>query len=205
MGRFTRNAQRRLRSIAAPKMTLETPRLILRPFRERDLDRLAELTAKPDFMRFSLGVFSREQTASFLEKLIDWNRHGLPSQFAAIHRDDNCLIGYCGFFHQQVDGTDEIEIGYRLHPDYWRRGLATEAARAVRDHAFADLKLPRVISLIHPENLPSRRVAEKNGMKLEKQTVFRGFPTLVFAINREEWMAERAVGEFARTPSPGAS
>jgi ribosomal-protein-alanine N-acetyltransferase len=64
----------------------------------------------------------------------------------------------------------------------------------VRDHAFADLKLPRVISLIHPENLPSRRVAEKNGMKLEKQTVFRGFPTLVFAINRKQWMAERAVG-----------
>jgi ribosomal-protein-alanine N-acetyltransferase len=175
-------------------MTLETPRLILRPFREKDLDLLAELMANPDFMRFSLGVFSREQTASFLGKLIDWDRHGLPSQLAAIHRDDNRLIGYCGFFHQQVDGTNEIEIGYRLHPDYWGRGLATEAARAVRDHAFADLKLPRVISLIHPDNVPSRRVAEKNGMKLEKETVFRGFPTLVFAINRKQWMAERAVG-----------
>jgi RimJ/RimL family protein N-acetyltransferase len=173
---------------------LETTRLILRPFREKDLDVLAELMANPDFMRFSLGVFSREQTASFLEKVIHWDRRGLPSQFAAIHRDDNRLIGYCGFFHQQVDGTNEIEIGYRLHPDYWGRGLATEAARAVRDHAFADLKLPRVISLIHPENVPSRRVAEKNGMKLEKQTVFRGFPTLVFAINRKQWMAERTVG-----------
>jgi RimJ/RimL family protein N-acetyltransferase len=175
-------------------MTLETPRLILRPFREKDLDLLAELMANPDFMRFSLGVFSREQTASFLGKLIDWDRHGLPSQFAAIHRDDNRLIGYCGFFHQQVDGTNEIEVGYRLHPDYWGRGLATEAARVVRDHAFADLKLPRVISLIHPDNVPSRRVAEKNGMKLEKQTVFRGFPTLVFAINRKQRIAARAVG-----------
>lgn len=174
-------------------MTLETPRLILRPFREKDLDRLAELMANPDFMRFSLGVFSREQTASFLEKLIDWDHRGLPSQFAVIHRGDNRLIGYCGFFHQKVDGTNEIEIGYRLHPDYWGRGLATEAARAVRDHGFADLKLPRVISLIHPENLASRRVAEKNGMKLEKETVFRGFPTLVFATNRKQWMAECAV------------
>ena len=88
--------------------------------------------------------------------------------------------------------TDEIEIGYRLHPDYWGRGLATEAAQAVRDHAFADLKLPRVISLIHPDNLPSRRVAEKNAMKLEKETVFKGFPTQVFALSREEWLAERA-------------
>ena len=99
------------------------------------------------------------------------------------------MIGYCGFFHQEVDGTEEIEIGYRLDPDYWSGGLATEAARAVRDHAFRDLKLQRVISLIHPENAPSRRVAEKIGMKIEKETVFRGFPTLVFAIPREQWRA----------------
>ena len=104
------------------------------------------------------------------------------------------MIGYCGFFHQQVDGTEEIEIGYRFDPDYWSRGLATEAARAVRGHAFRDLKLQRVISLIHPDNAPSRRVAEKNGMKIEKKTVFRGFPTLVFAITREQWLAEDGAG-----------
>ena len=173
-------------------MILETSRLILRPFREEDIDFVAPLMANTDFMRFSLGVFAREQTVAFLDKLIDWVRRGLPSQFAFIHRNDNRLIGYCGFFHQQVDEMDEIEIGYRLNPDYWSRGLATEAARAVRDHGFRDLKLPRVISLIHPDNLPSRRVAEKNGMKIEKKTVFRGFPTLVFAITREQWLAECA-------------
>jgi RimJ/RimL family protein N-acetyltransferase len=86
----------------------------------------------------------------------------------------------------------EVEIGYRLDPAYWNRGLITEAARAVRDHAFEDLKLPRVISLIHPENIPSRRVAEKNGMKIEKEITFRGFPTLVFAITREQWLVSRA-------------
>jgi ribosomal-protein-alanine N-acetyltransferase len=171
---------------------LETPRVILRPFREEDLDLLAQLMANTDFMRFSLGVFSREQTAGFLGKVIGWECRGLPSQFAVIHRKDNRLIGYCGFFHQQVDGADEIEIGYRLHPDYWNQGLATEAAQAVRDHGFADLNLPRLISLIHPDNRPSQRVAEKNGMQREKETVFRGFPTLVFAIKREAWLAQHA-------------
>jgi len=165
---------------------LETARLILRPFHEDDVDLLAELMANPDFMRFSLGVFSREQTAAFLEKILDWNRAGLPSQFAVILRENSKLIGYCGFLHQDVDGTNQIEIAYRLHPNYWGRGLATEAAQAVRDHAFGDLNLPRVISLIHPDNLSSRRVAEKNGMNVEKKTVFRGFPTLVFAITREQ-------------------
>ena len=77
-------------------------------------------------------------------------------------------------------------IGYRLHPSYWGRGIATEAARAVRDHAFNDLRIERVISLIHPENLASRRVAEKNGMAPEKETVFRGFPAIVFGINLEK-------------------
>jgi RimJ/RimL family protein N-acetyltransferase len=71
--------------------------------------------------------------------------------------------------------------------------LATEAATAVRDHAFLDLKLPRVISLIHPDNIASRRVAEKIGMTHEKETVFRGFPTIVFAISRGVWSANYGV------------
>jgi len=182
------------RQRAVPSMEFETRRLILRSFRNEDVDFLAPLMANTDFMRFSLGVFTREQTVAFLDKLIDWERRGLPSQFAVILHSDNRLIGYCGFFHQQVDGRDEIEIGYRLDSGYWNRGLASEAAKAVRNHAFRDLHLLRVISLVHPDNLPSRRVAEKNGMKIEKKTVFRGFPTLVFTINHEQWLAEFAAG-----------
>jgi len=172
-------------------MQLETERLILRSFREEDVDVMAQLFANPDFMRFSLGVFTeRKQTVAFIEKVIAWDRAGIPSQFAVVPRGEEAVIGYCGFFHHaEVPG--EIEIGYRLDPDYWNRGLITEAARAVRDHGFADLKLPRVISLIHPENIASRRVAEKNGMKVEKEITFRGFPTLVYAITCEEWLANR--------------
>jgi ribosomal-protein-alanine N-acetyltransferase len=59
----------------------------------------------------------------------------------------------------------------------------------VRDHAFRDLNADRVISLIVPDNLPSRRVALKNGMQLEKETTFRGFQTQVFALTRAEWSA----------------
>jgi RimJ/RimL family protein N-acetyltransferase len=165
---------------------LQTPRLDLRPFAESDLDEMSALMADSDFMRFSLGVFTREQTSGFLEKVRKRDREGLPSQFAVIFRPDERLIGYCGFFLQTVDGMEEIEIGYRIHPAYWGRGIATEAARAVRDHAFNDLKLTRVISLIHPDNLASRRVAEKNGMRPEKETLFRGFPTIVFGITSQE-------------------
>jgi [ribosomal protein S5]-alanine N-acetyltransferase len=172
-------------------MVLETSRLILRSFQKKDLGRLAELMANRDVMRFSLSPYTREQTQGVLQKFLSWNQAGLPSQFAVIFRGNNDLIGYCGFLHWHLDGVDEIEIGYRLHPDYWNRGLASEAAQAVRHHAFRDLRLPKVISLIHPDNVPSRRVAEKNGMMIERETVFRGFPTQVFAITREQWLAER--------------
>src|SRR5436190_12188979 len=172
-------------------MTLETRRLILRPFREEDIDRMAQLFANPDFMRFSLGVFTeRKQTVAFVEKVMGWDRSGIPSQFAVVPRGEDMFIGYCGFFYHPEHAIEDIEIGYRLDPDYWNRGLITEAARAVRDHGFRDCKLSRVISLIHPENLPSRRVAEKNAMTVEKEITFRGFPTLVFAMTREQWLAK---------------
>ena len=95
---------------------LQTPRLILRPFVKSDLDNLSALMANADFMRFSLGVFSREQTAAFLEKVRARDRAGLPSQFAPVFRSNQKLIGFCGFFLQTVDGVEELEIAYRLDP-----------------------------------------------------------------------------------------
>jgi RimJ/RimL family protein N-acetyltransferase len=165
-------------------MVITTQRLSLRRFREDDLDGLASLMSDPDFMRFSSGTFSHDQTEAFLGKILTLDRAGTPSEFALRISGQDRLLGYCGFFQQRVDEIDEIEIGYRLEPTYWGRGLATEAARAVRDHGFNDLQLERMISLIHPENEPSRRVAEKNGMILEKETVFHGFPTQVYAIQK---------------------
>lgn len=93
--------------------------------------------ANSDFMRFSLGVYSREQTATLLEKILSWNGAGLPSQFAVTLRSNGTLVGYCGFFHQCVDEADEIEIGYRLHPDYWNQGLITKQLKRCAIMLFA--------------------------------------------------------------------
>src|SRR5207237_10704432 len=121
----------------------------------------------------TVGAMARGQTEECVDEVVGWDRDGVPSQFAMILRSSGALLGYCGFFHHEVDAKMEIEIGYRLQRDFWNRGLATEAARTVRDHGFRDLNLERVISLIHPDNQASRRVAEKNRMILEKATTFR--------------------------------
>jgi hypothetical protein len=84
----------RVSSLFLAMPTLESSRLILRPFREDDTDRMAELFAHPDFMRFSLGVYTkREQTVVFIEKVMGWDREGRPSQFALVPRDEEKLIG----------------------------------------------------------------------------------------------------------------
>jgi ribosomal-protein-alanine N-acetyltransferase len=172
--------------------TPQTPRLILRKFTPSDFERFAELMANPDVTLFSgKGVLARDEAAALFERLLAPARVGKPSQFAVIVRESGLLIGYCGFFLQIVDEVVELEIGYRLHPDYWGRGLATEAARAVRDHAFAELEVERVISIIHPDNLRSQRVAEKNGMRKEKETDFKGIDVWIYALTRAQWQAAR--------------
>jgi RimJ/RimL family protein N-acetyltransferase len=87
---------------------------------------------------------------------------------------------------QNVDAVDEIEIGYHVRRDLWSRGYATEAARACRDFGFANLGVDRLISLIRPENLASRRVAEKNGMTISKEVIKADLLHYVYAIKRDE-------------------
>ena len=143
---------------------LTTARLHLRSFKDDDFEQFAVLAANDGFMRFSgTGALDREGAAALLERIMVRTRAGRPSQFAVFEKSGDRMLGYCGFFLQEVDDAEEIEIGYRLHPDAWGRGIATEAAQAVRDHAFRDLGIERVISIIHPDNRASERVAEKNG------------------------------------------
>jgi hypothetical protein len=94
------------------------------------------------------------------------------------------LIGDCGIIVQQVEGERLYEIGYHLRRDLWHQGLATEAAIACRDWAFAHLKTERVISLIRPDNLPSQRVAERNGMTVWKEITWRGLLHKVYSVER---------------------
>ena len=156
---------------------LETERLLLREFDPEDVDALAAVLSHPETMRFYPAPLDRAGVAAWIER----NRqryadhgHGL---WAMVLRSSNEVIGDCGLTRQTVDGTDEIEIGYHVRRELWGRGYAPEAACACRDYGFARLRSDRLISLIRPENLPSRRVAEKTGLSLWKEVVWKDLPT----------------------------
>ena len=170
-------------------MTIETERLLLRRFELLDLDEFAPIMADSDVMRFSKsGPWTRERTLEFLEACqVDYSeeRWGY-GRLAVVHKADNKLIGFAGLaLFDDVDGSPEVEVGYRLHPEYWGIGLGTEAAAASRDHAFTELGMTRVISMIQPENVRSIRVAEKIGMTCEKEIEQWDLQLLVYAVSRE--------------------
>jgi ribosomal-protein-alanine N-acetyltransferase len=133
-----------------------------------DTDDLLHIFADPAVMAsFGVPPFQREQMDGWVQRNLRHQAQYGYGLFAVILLANGLLIGDCGLEHLEIAGSDETELGYDLRSAFWNQGLATEAACAVRDFAFVELKLPRLISLIRPGNGASQRVAEKIGMCLE--------------------------------------
>jgi [ribosomal protein S5]-alanine N-acetyltransferase len=103
---------------------------------------------------------------------------------ALIEKTSGKLIGHCGLLVQSVDEITELEIGYSLLPEFWNMGFASEASLHCRDYAFAYDFSESLISIISLTNLPSQRVAVKNGMRVEKQTIYNGNQVFIFRVGK---------------------
>lgn len=149
--------------------TLETARLWLRPMQENDLDSLLRVFTDPRVMAaFDAEPFDRVQMRQWLRRNLEHqDKHGF-GLFSLILKESNELIGDCGLETTEIDGGPVTELGYDLRSEVWGQGLATEAAIAVRDYALHQLGMARLVSLIRQGNTPSRRVAEKVGMRYER-------------------------------------
>jgi RimJ/RimL family protein N-acetyltransferase len=169
-------------------MIAETQRVLLRCFHVADLDAMAAVFGDPEVMRFGPGPQSREWVQGWLRGCLeDYYRKWGFGLWAVVHKSDHRVIGFCGLTRfDDIDGQPEIEIGYRLARAFWGRGLATEAAEAVRDHALGVLVLPRLVSIIDPHNEASIRVATKIGLRHEKDVLFRGNPRQLYVIHKAD-------------------
>lgn len=171
---------------------IETDRIFLRPFCIGDIEPFAKICANPKVMRY-IGDGKPISFDIVTEKILEWielyekQKYGL---MVLIEKEANKLIGFCGLIHQTVEEVEYIELGYRLDEAYWGKGIATEAAMAVRDYAFNVLYIPMLISIIHNQNHASKHVAKKVGMKLMKQTHFKNVLVDVFCLKKEEFSAQ---------------
>lgn len=170
---------------------IETPRLFLRPMRAADAPALLHIFADPAVMAsFGVGPFDRPRMDRWVaENLAHQERHGY-GLYAVYERTGGLLIGDCGLTRMELDEATEVELGYDFRSDRWGRGLATEAASAVRDHAFGHLGLTRLISLIRQGNRASQRVAERVGMVLARETVRHSRSYWVYALTRDDTARE---------------
>ena len=169
-------------------MIVETKRLVLKHFGIWDAEAMNRVFGDAEVMRFGDGVQTTEWVHGWLRRCLEnYQQKSGIGPWAIVEKSSTETIGYCGLFHfPDVCGQPEMEIGYRLARAYWGRGIATEAVLAVRDYAFNALDIPRLISMIDPENAASIRVAEKAGMQYENDVMFEGYthPDHVYAIAR---------------------
>ena len=94
------------------------------------------------------------------------------------------FIGRCGLLPWTIAGQDEVEVAYMIDKRYWRRGLGVEAARGIRDYAFNQLGLSRLICMIDGENAASIGVAEGIGMTFGKEVVDEHGPYLIYSMSK---------------------
>ena len=165
---------------------IETPRLILRKFREDDLDELCLLYANSDIRRyFPEGVLSRAQTKEELDWYLDggWPEHPELGLWAATHRPTGRFIGRCGLIPWTIDNQQETEVAYLFAKEFWGQGLGSEAAGAIVRHAFMRLQLIRLIALIDRANIASIRTAEMVGFRFEREVEVEGTKFQLYSIN----------------------
>lgn len=166
---------------------IETKRLILRKMTLDDLDDLLLIFSDPKVMEsFKAVPFDREKMRKWVQRNLDHqDRYGYGI-FSVTLKENGELVGALGLHHVEADGSPEVELGYDFRSAYWNLGLATEAAIAVRDYAFGQLGLTRLISLIRVHNRASMRVAEKMGMKREKEWTRGDVKYHVYSQSRED-------------------
>ena len=164
---------------------IETERLILRELREEDFPDYEILAADIEVMRYLGGkTQSRVEAWRHMGYLVGhWTLRGY-GYWAAEEKATGKFIGRIGFSNPA--GWPGFELGWTIAPAYQGRGFASEGARRLLRYAFEDLDKPHVISLIHPDNTPSRKVAEKLGETLEGETEVLGMPVLIYGIDRPE-------------------
>ncbi|QDV48167.1 GNAT family N-acetyltransferase [Gimesia fumaroli] len=175
---------------------METSRLILRKWRESDLDPFAKLNADPEVMRYMPATLSYEQSAQMVERIkTHFDEYGF-GLWAVELKQDAQFAGFIGLSVPQFTAyfTPCIEIGWRLAVPFWNQGYASEGAQAALEFGFTECCLNEVVSFTVPANKASRRVMEKIGMtyidNFDHPTLADGDPLkrhVLYRICKTDW------------------
>ena len=165
--------------------TFETKRLHAARTSADDFDDLLRMHTDPAVMATLGGaVWSREETHGFLERVLHhWDRHGY-GVWTLRGKDDGAFVGRAGLRRKLIEGYEETELLYACMPEYWTRGLTTEAAEGIVGIAFDRLLMPNLVAFTLHGNTASRRVMEKTGFGYERDFIHAGLPHVLYRRRR---------------------
>ncbi|MGN7479271.1 GNAT family N-acetyltransferase [Solibacillus silvestris] len=169
-------------------LNLTTGRCIFKRYTAEDLHFVSQLVTDPLVMKY-IGdgrVKDEAYAAQLIERMQvqyeDFDEYGLHK---LLHRHTGEYIGHAGLVAQIIDNAFEIELGYWIKREYWGQGYGFEAAHALANYANEEMWLHRYISAIQVGNEASKRIALKNGMRLEKQIEMEGKPVEIYVIEND--------------------
>lgn len=167
---------------------LQSDRLEFRTYTDEDFHFLYSLLSDPEMIRY-IGKGQTRDKNGALEFLYwiyrSYKENPQGGLLLLVRKEDGRRIGHAGLVAQNIEGADELEVGYWVAKDFWGQGYAKEAAEALRDYGLQQLGRKRLISLIQPDNQASRKVAEHIGMTVEKEIVLSGKNVWVYVMDKE--------------------
>lgn len=145
-------------------MIFETERLYLRELNQNDFGALCKILKDDETMYAYEGAFSDQEVQDWLDRQLSRYREYGFGLWAVVLKETGEVIGQCGLTMQPWKNEEVLEIGYLFQRKFWHNGYASEAAAACKKYAFEVLKADEVCSIIRDTNIPSQKVAERNGM-----------------------------------------
>jgi len=141
---------------------------------------LRRMDRDPEFMAMLGGPRDDAQTAAYLARnLQHWTDYGF-GLWILRESQQNRVAGRAVLRHLLLEGSDEVEVGYGFHPEFWGRGLATEIAAACVRFGLEELGLRSIVAIALPANLRSQRVMTKLGLVYEREVIHEGLPHVLF-------------------------
>jgi RimJ/RimL family protein N-acetyltransferase len=168
---------------------LLTTRLRLRPRTVDDVEANLAMDLDPEVHRY-IFVQGAPETEAWRKRLLERIESGWPAEgglWVVEWRHRPGFLGWCGIFPLEESGL--IELGYRYTRAAWGQGVATEAAGAVLEHGFRELKLDPIVAVAHPDNVASRRVLEKLGFQHQGRARYYGTEVAYYRLDRSRYLA----------------
>lgn len=166
----------------------ETERLLIRKFTPEDLDEFIEMRCAAEVNKYLGGTKLQNPKAITKRMQVYFDSYAKNGfgMCAMIWKETGEFFGWSGL--QPLDGTDEIEVGYGMKREFWRKGIGLECAGAWLDFGFNQKSLNRIAAVAAPENTGSWRIMEKLGMTYEKTEFHYDMECKFYAISKDEWM-----------------